>query len=70
MQSASQMLSVPINVCLNDGMTWPVRGKSAGRWGKFSVPMPIDVCTWPVSVSTSTLDASVLNFRSGAALLK
>ena len=30
-QSASQILPIPKRVCLNDGMTWPVLGKVAGR---------------------------------------
>ena len=29
-------------------MTWPVRGKSADRWGKSNFPVPIKKFTWPV----------------------
>ena len=58
------------NVCLNDGMTWPVLVKASGMWGKFNVSVPIDVCTWLVTVPTCTLGAAALKFRSGATLLK
>ena len=69
MQSASQMMPIPINVCLNDGIRWPVRIKSAGRWCKFNVPMPIYVYTWPVDAPTCTLGAAALKFNSGDSLL-
>ena len=68
-KSASQMLPIPINVCLNNGTTWPVRWKSDGRWSKLNILMPIDVCTWPVDVPTCTLGAATLNFWSGDSLV-
>ena len=45
LQSASHMLPIPINVCLNNVIMCPVRGKSAGRWGKTNVPVPMEFCT-------------------------
>ena len=36
------MMPIPINVCLNNGMTCHVRRKSSRRWSKLNVPVPID----------------------------
>ena len=69
-QSASQMLPIPINVCLNDGIACPVRRKSDGGWGKPNVPVPIDFCTWTVAVPKCTLGAAELKFWIGASLEK
>ena len=35
------MLTIPINVCLDDAITFPVHGKSARRLDNPNVPMPI-----------------------------
>ena len=70
LHSVSQMLPITISVCLNDGITCLAHGKSAGRWGNTNVSVTIDVCSWPVAITTCTLGAEALNFWSGASLEK
>ena len=44
-------------VCLNPGMICPVTGKSEGSLGRFSLPVPVELCVCPVFVPTVTLGA-------------
>ena len=68
LQSESQIMPSSINLCLSDGITCMVRGKSDGRWGKPDIPVPIDSCNWTVAMPTCTLGAAALKFWIGAAL--
>ena len=66
LQSASHMLPIPIKVCLKEGITCPLQGKSDGIFGSYNVPVPIELCTWPMAVPTFTLVTAAFIFLIGA----
>ena len=70
LQSASYILTIPIKVCLKEGMECPVQGKSYGRLGISKVPVPTERCTWKVALPTCTLCAAALTFGIGAYFAK
>ena len=55
-----------MSVCLNPGMTCPVRGKSLGNWGKASLAVAVDRWTCPVAVPTSIGGAWGFTSHTGA----
>ena len=52
LQPESHMLPIPIKLCLKEGITCPVQGKSDGRLGSANFPVPTDRCNWPVEMPT------------------
>ena len=61
-QSASQILQMPINVSLNDGMMWTVVGKDCTSWVMTASAMSAERATWSFSVPTRTFGAVVSVF--------
>ena len=65
-QSASQMGPRPTSVCLKDGMTCPVVGKSLACCGIGRLAVATECSTWPFAVPTRTCGAVVVASSYGA----
>ena len=68
-QSASQIVMTPSNVCLNVSRMWPVVGKAWTSWEMADLAVPEERATWLFAVPTHTFGAVVsvfLRVTSGA----
>ena len=61
-QSASQIGPMPINVCLDVSIMWPVVGNSWTSWGMVDLAVPAERVTWLFAVTICTFGAIVLVF--------
>ena len=65
LHSASQIVSMPISVCLNVEIMWPVGGNDWTSWGMADLAVPAERATWSFTVSTCTFGVVILVFVIG-----
>ena len=66
LQFASKMGPTPMSVLVNDGMMYPVVGKSADNLGIDRVDFAADVSTFPLDVTNLMVTALVSSCPCGA----
>ena len=63
---ASQIVPIPTNVCLKDGMMRTLVGNVLIIWGMGRLTMEANFSMWPLMVPIHTLGALGLEFCNGA----